>query len=90
MHLFGIDQCIHTHSSAPMPSYCWLDDNTIVATVLPAGLGAPPVKPLAPSGPKVQDNSSGKKSQNRTYPDLLKVSRIVLHLPHVTLHPNQT
>ncbi|MEW5309906.1 MAG: hypothetical protein WDW38_001749 [Sanguina aurantia] len=65
--------------------YCWLDDNTIVATVLPAGLGAPPVKPLAPAGPKIQDNSSGKKSQNRTYPDLLKDAHDVALFEHYGL-----
>ncbi|MEW5303425.1 MAG: hypothetical protein WDW36_006118 [Sanguina aurantia] len=65
--------------------YCWLDDNTIVATVLPAGLGAPPVKPLAPAGPKIQDNSGGKKSQNRTYPDLLKDAHDVALFEHYGL-----
>ena len=53
-------------------SYNWVDDETIVACVIPPGTGEPPAKPRAPLGPKIEDNSSGKKSQARTYPDLLK------------------
>lgn len=53
-------------------SYTWLDDNTIVAVVVPESASAPPSKPPVPLGPKVQDNTSGKRSQNRTYTDLLK------------------
>jgi hypothetical protein len=53
--------------------YDWLDDDTIVAAVIPSGRGAEPVAPTVPGGPKISDNSSGKKSQARTYPDLLKV-----------------
>ncbi|PNW80332.1 hypothetical protein CHLRE_07g313122v5 [Chlamydomonas reinhardtii] len=52
--------------------YAWLDDDTLVAAVLPAGLSPPPAKPPLPPGPKVQDNTAGKKIQNRTWPDLLK------------------
>lgn len=65
----------HTTQSPALPrppSYTWVDDDTIVACVLPPGLGPPPPKPRAPLGPKIEDNSSGKKSQARTYPDLLK------------------
>ena len=53
--------------------YDWLDDDTIVAAVIPSTRGEPPEAPAVPLGPKVSDNSSGKKSQARTYPDLLKV-----------------
>eukprot|EP00879_Flechtneria_rotunda_P026301 GHRR01028036.1.p1 GENE.GHRR01028036.1~~GHRR01028036.1.p1 ORF type:complete len:835 (+),score=219.07 GHRR01028036.1:164-2668(+) len=53
-------------------SYSWMDDNTLVAAVLPQDLDQPPTKPQVPPGPKIQDNSSGKKSQNRTWTDLLK------------------
>eukprot|EP00775_Hariotina_reticulata_P003220 gene3220-3497_t len=49
-----------------------VDDNTLVAAVIPEGVGEPPGRPPVPSGPKIQDNSSGKKSQNRTWTDLLK------------------
>jgi hypothetical protein len=52
--------------------YEWLDDNSIVAYVIPRGRGAPPDTPSVPVGPKISDNSTGKKSQARTYPDLLK------------------
>lgn len=49
-----------------------MDDHTLVATVLPQGVGAPPARPPVPSGPRVQDNTAGRVSQNRTYTDLLK------------------
>ncbi|KAG2482623.1 hypothetical protein HYH03_018465 [Edaphochlamys debaryana] len=52
--------------------YAWLDDSTLVAAVLPAGLTAPPSRPPLPPGPKISDNTAGRKSQNRTWPDLLK------------------
>jgi len=52
--------------------YTWVNDTTVVVCVLPKDLGAAPKKPEAPPGPKIQDNSSGKKSQNRTWPDLFK------------------
>ncbi len=55
--------------------YSWIDDDYIVACVLPEGLAAPPARPPQPPGPRVQDNSTGKKAQNRTFPDLLKASR---------------
>jgi hypothetical protein len=58
----------------PTPrSYGWLDNDTVVATVVPQGHGPPPQRPPVPPGPRIQDNSSGKKAQNRTFPDLLKV-----------------
>lgn len=53
-------------------NYTWIDDNTIVAAVLPQGLGTPPERAPLPPGPKIQDNTSGRTSQIRTYPDLLK------------------
>jgi hypothetical protein len=39
------------------------------------GLGAPPERPPAPLGPKVQDNTAARKSQNRTYADLVRGAR---------------
>ncbi|GFR47310.1 hypothetical protein Agub_g8997, partial [Astrephomene gubernaculifera] len=53
--------------------YTWLDDDTLVAAVLPEGLQPPPGRPAeGPMGPKISDNTAGKKAQNRTWPDLLK------------------
>lgn len=52
--------------------YDWVDADTIVAAVIPPGLGPAPRKPITPLGPKIEDNSSGRKSQARTYPDLLQ------------------
>lgn len=49
-----------------------MGNDCIVAAVVPAGAGPPPVKPPSAIGPKVQDNTSGKKAQARTYQDLLK------------------
>jgi hypothetical protein len=53
-------------------SYEWVDDDTICASVLPQDLGPPPTKPATPFGPRIEDNSDGKTSQARTYPDLLQ------------------
>lgn len=54
-------------------SYTWLDAHTIIAGVVPPGLGPAPSKPALPLGPKIEDNSSGKRSQARTFQDLLQV-----------------
>lgn len=55
-------------------SYCWVDADTIIATVVPEGRGPPPKKPAKPIGPKIQDNSTGRTSQARTYQDLLQTA----------------
>eukprot|EP00899_Mesostigma_viride_P025976 jgi/Mesvir1/6563/Mv16821-RA.1 len=52
--------------------YHWVDDRTIVATVVPPQRGRPPKRPLRPYGPKIENNAKGNVSQARTYPDLLK------------------
>lgn len=52
--------------------YDWVDEDTIVAAIVPPGLGPAPRRPITPMGPKIEDNSSGRKSQARTYPDLLQ------------------
>ncbi|KAG2450262.1 hypothetical protein HYH02_004773 [Chlamydomonas schloesseri] len=62
----------YTGLNTVFDDYAWLDDDTLVAAVLPAGLQPPPARPPLPPGPKVQDNTAGKKVQNRTWPDLLK------------------
>ena len=49
-----------------------MGNDCIVTAVVPAGVGPPPVKPPSAVGPKLQDNTSGKKAQARTYQDLLK------------------
>jgi len=51
-----------------------VDDDTIVATVIPQGRGPAPVRPETPSGPRIQSNLGGKTAQTRTYQDLLKDS----------------
>ena len=50
----------------------WIDDDFLIAPIVPAAFQAAPVKPAASIGPKVQDNTLGKKAQTRTYQDLLK------------------
>eukprot|EP00884_Botryococcus_braunii_P016558 jgi/Botrbrau1/3586/Bobra.0078s0038.1 len=50
----------------------WLDNDTLLALVVPPERGPRPQPPPFPIGPKVQDNTDGRVSQNRTYPDLLK------------------
>ena len=50
----------------------WMGNDYIICPVVPEGTGPAPAKPPAAIGPKVQDNTSGKKAQARTYQDLLK------------------
>lgn len=59
--------------NATYEDFVWLDDDTLVASVIPEDRGDAPAEPAIPVGPKISDNSSGSKSQARTYPDLLKV-----------------
>lgn len=52
--------------------YDWLlDSKTIVARAVVADRGAPPVEPIVPSGPVIQENL-GKKAPARTLQDLLQ------------------
>ena len=48
----------------------WVDDTTLVVSLVPAGRGAAPAAPTVPSGPVVQENLSGKRPA-RTYADML-------------------
>jgi len=52
-------------------AYQWVADGSIVARTIPAGRGAPPVRPAVPTGPIVQEND-GARRPARTNPDLLK------------------
>ncbi|MET0520324.1 MAG: hypothetical protein ABW005_16000, partial [Burkholderiaceae bacterium] len=49
----------------------WLSARELVVLALPGTRGAPPPAPRAPAGPAVQE-SQGRVSPERTYPDLLK------------------
>ncbi|WP_124452754.1 prolyl oligopeptidase family serine peptidase [Paucibacter sp. KBW04] len=51
----------------------WLSPNEFLVLAVPASRGAAPTPPKAPSGPTVQE-SFGRNSPERTYPDLLKNS----------------
>eukprot|EP00210_Caulerpa_lentillifera_P001312 g1262.t1 len=52
--------------------YTWIDEDTIVAFCLPNGSRTPPVQPVAPASPIIQDNSQAKIAQAYTYQDLLQ------------------
>lgn len=50
----------------------WVPDSrTLIARSIPADRGVPPVKPLAPAGPIIQENL-GEEAPARTYQDLLQ------------------
>lgn len=61
--------------------YTWLDNDTIIASVVPDNHPAAPTKPAAPS-PRIQENVDGKKSQTRTYQDLLKDNHDIAMFEH--------
>ena len=68
----GTARCVLERGiNAIFEDYTWLDDDTIIASVIPDTHTTPPTKPAAPS-PRIQENVDGKKSQTRTYQDLLK------------------
>ncbi len=48
----------------------WVDDATLVVSLIPTGRGAAPAAPTVPSGPVVQENLTGKRPA-RTYADML-------------------
>jgi dipeptidyl aminopeptidase/acylaminoacyl peptidase len=51
--------------------FIWADDNTIIYKSVVEGLDKQPAKPLAPSGPVIQE-SKGRMAASRTYQDLIK------------------
>src|SRR5262249_24348149 len=54
------------------PPFSWMRDNRrLLATLVPAGRGAPQAAPAVPAGPIVQE-TAGKVSQMATFEDLLK------------------
>mmetsp|Transcript_2726 Transcript_2726/g.9902 ORF Transcript_2726/g.9902 Transcript_2726/m.9902 type:complete len:983 (+) Transcript_2726:247-3195(+) len=53
-------------------TYTWVDDDVLVASVIPPDHAPPPTKPVAPAGPVIQENAVGQKAEARTYTDLLK------------------
>lgn len=41
--------------------YTWIDEDTILANVIPEGAQSPPPRPPAPTGPRIQENATGAK-----------------------------
>ncbi|KAM0947593.1 putative acylaminoacyl-peptidase transcription factor WD40-like family [Dioscorea sansibarensis] len=58
--------------NAIFDNFVWVDDSTLLVCTIPATRGAPPKKPLVPSGPKIQSNEEQSVIQVRTFQDLLK------------------
>lgn len=54
--------------------YAWIDESNIVVPIIPPTLGPSPTEGRPSFGPRIEDNTEGKKSQTRTYQDLLKNS----------------
>lgn len=50
--------------------YRWMSDQALLCKVIPSDRGTPPIAPIVPSGPIIQENL-GRKSANRTYTNLL-------------------
>jgi dipeptidyl aminopeptidase/acylaminoacyl peptidase len=49
----------------------WIDTQTLLVQLVPAGRGKPPAEPIVPKGPHIQE-SSGNAGPVRTYEDLLQ------------------
>ncbi|XP_072996964.1 probable glutamyl endopeptidase, chloroplastic isoform X2 [Typha latifolia] len=58
--------------NAIFDSFVWVNDTTLLVSTIPLSRGAPPKKPLVPSGPKIQSNEQQNVVQVRTFQDLLK------------------
>ncbi|XP_058077922.1 probable glutamyl endopeptidase, chloroplastic [Magnolia sinica] len=58
--------------NAVFDNFVWVDNSTLLVCTIPLSRGAPPKKPLVPSGPKIQSNEQKNIVQIRTYQDLLK------------------
>ena len=53
--------------------YAWTYDGRLLVKVVPEGHPLePPTKPLAPTGPAIQEADGSKKKAARTYQDLLR------------------
>ncbi len=59
-------------------NFDWIDNNTVIYQSIVKPLSMAPVKPLAPTGPVVQQNS-GKVAASVTYQDLIKSSADAIH-----------
>ncbi|KAJ8492061.1 hypothetical protein OPV22_013782 [Ensete ventricosum] len=58
--------------NAVFDNFVWVNDSMLLVCIIPISRGAPPKKPLVPSGPKVQSNEQKNVVQVRTFQDLLK------------------
>ncbi|CAL9149877.1 unnamed protein product, partial [Musa hybrid cultivar] len=58
--------------NAVFDNFVWVNNSMLLVCTIPISRGAPPKKPLVPSGPKVQSNEQKNVVQVRTFQDLLK------------------
>lgn len=58
--------------NAVFENFVWVNNSSLLVCTIPSSRGAPPKKPLVPSGPKIQTNETKNVVQVRTFQDLLK------------------
>ncbi|WCJ22318.1 Prolyl oligopeptidase family protein [Euphorbia peplus] len=58
--------------NAVFENFVWVNSSCLLVCTIPSSRGAPPKKPLVPSGPKIQSNEAKNVIQVRTFQDLLK------------------
>ncbi|XP_065860331.1 probable glutamyl endopeptidase, chloroplastic isoform X2 [Euphorbia lathyris] len=58
--------------NAVFDNFVWVNNSSLLVCTIPSSRGAPPKKPLVPSGPKIQTNEAKNVIQVRTFQDLLK------------------
>lgn len=68
------DVLVADRLGAPAAPFAWMSDGRrVLAHLVPAGRGAPPARPVVPTGPVIED-TAGRKSQVPTFQDLLQDS----------------
>lgn len=68
------DVLVADRLGAPAAPFAWMSDGRrVLARLVPAGRGAPPARPVVPTGPVIED-TAGRKSQVPTFQDLLQDS----------------
>ncbi|XP_035538716.1 probable glutamyl endopeptidase, chloroplastic isoform X3 [Juglans regia] len=65
-------QSPNIYLNAVFDNFVWVNNSTLLVSTIPLSRGAPPSKPLVPTGPKIQSNEQKNIIQVRTFQDLLK------------------